>query len=134
VKRAFELWEKLAATTSEKLYVETGALWMHRGDDSYVRAAIPILHEFGFAVDQFTVPEAAKKYPQIDFNGVKSVYFERKAGALEARRACHVVRDAFDKAGGTYRTARVKPGDIVNGAMSTLHGDDGSKIDADIYV
>jgi glycine/D-amino acid oxidase-like deaminating enzyme len=134
VKRAFELWEKLAATTSEKLYVETGALWMHRGDDSYVRAAIPILNEFGFAVDQFTVPEAAKKYPQIDFNGVKSVYFERKAGALEARRACRVVRDAFDKAGGTYQTARVKPGEIVNGSMSTLRGDDGSKIDADIYV
>ncbi len=134
VKRAFELWEKISATTSEPLYVETGALWMHRGDDSYVRSSLPILHELGFVVDQFTVPEAARKYPQIDFKGVKSVYFERKAGALSARRACRVVRDAFEKAGGTYQTAKVKPGPIVNGAMSALRVEGGSKIEADTYV
>src|SRR5258707_15505257 len=34
VKRAYELWEKLSATSGEPLYVETGALWMHRGDDA----------------------------------------------------------------------------------------------------
>ncbi len=134
VKRAFELWEKLSATTTDPLYVETGALWMHRGDDSYVRSALPILHDLGFVVDQFTVPEAARKYPQIDFKGVKSVYFERKAGALEARRACRVVRDAFEKAGGTYKTESVKPGPIVNGVMKDLRVEGGSHIEADTYV
>lgn len=134
VKRSFELWEKIAATSAEPLYVPTGVLWMMRGDDSYVRSALPILHDFGFPVDTLTVAEAAKKYPQIDFKEVKSVYFEHRGGALFARRACHVVRDAFDKAGGTYRTATAKPGRIANGKMSSLQLGDGAHIEADMYL
>src|SRR5205807_5977149 len=125
VKRSYELWEAL----DPSLYVETGALWMHRGDDAYVRSALPILEDLGFIVDKFTVSEAARRYPQIDFKGVKSVYLERRAGALSARRACGVVRDAFVKAGGTYRTAAVKPG-----SLKSLELADGSRIEADIYV
>jgi len=103
VKRAYELWPKL----DPSLYVETGALWMHRGDDAYVRAAVPILKDLGFPIDKFTIAEAQRRYPQINFKGVKSVWLERKAGALYASRACGVVRDAFVKAGGKYRTQRV---------------------------
>ena len=134
VKRAYPMWEKLAATSHEPLYVEMGALWMQRGDDSYVRAAIPILEKLGFPVDKLTIDEAAKKYPQIDFKGVKSVYLERKAGALYARHACVVVRDAFDKAGGTYHTATAKPGPIRNGSMTHVSLADGKKLEADAYV
>ncbi|HMC23754.1 MAG TPA: FAD-dependent oxidoreductase [Thermoanaerobaculia bacterium] len=125
VKRAYELWEKL----DPSLYVETGALWMHRGDDAYVRSALPIMQELGFAVDQLTIDDAARRYPQIDFRGVKSVWFERRAGALSARRACQAVRDAFVKAGGTYRTGQVKPG-----SLTSLQLEDGSRIEADTYV
>src|SRR5256885_6641637 len=95
----FRSWE----TLGEPVYVETGALWLHRGDDAYVRSSLPILTELGFPVDKVTITDAAKKYPQIDFGGVKSLWFERRAGALSARRACGAVRDAFVKAGGTFR-------------------------------
>ena len=125
VKRAYELWE----TLDPSLYVETGAMWMHRGDDAYVRSSLPILHDVGFIVDKLSVSDAARKYPQIDFSGVKSVYFERRAGALSARRACGVVRDAFVKAGGTYRTGSVKAG-----SLGPLRLEDGSSVEADVYV
>ena len=107
VKRSFELWAALSKETVEPIYTETGVLWMHRGDDGYVRSSLPILTELGFVVDHLTIAEAKKRYPQIDFGGVKSVWFERRGGALSARRACEAVRDAFLKAGGTYRTERV---------------------------
>jgi glycine/D-amino acid oxidase-like deaminating enzyme len=116
VKRAYELW----GTLDPSLYTETGALWMHRGDDSYVRSALPIVEDLGFVVDKLTISEAKRRYPKIDFNGVKSVYFERKAGALSARRACEAVRDAFEKEGGTFRIENVKPFD--------------SRFEADAYV
>jgi len=134
VKRSYELWEKLDASTNEQLYVETGALWMHRGDDTYVRSSLPILKELGFPVDKLTIAEAMRRYPQIEFGGIESVWFERRAGALSARRACVVVRDAFSKAGGTYRTAHAEPGPIVNGSLSGLRLGDGSRIEADAYV
>jgi len=80
VKRAFDLWEQLDGSTGgEPLYVPTGALWMNRGDDSYVRSSLPILHDLGFVVDQLTMADAARRYPQIDFGGVKSAWFERRA-------------------------------------------------------
>jgi monomeric sarcosine oxidase len=134
VKRAYELWGQLDASPDEPLYVETGALWMHRGDDAYVRAAMPILESLGFPVDKLTTGEAKRRYPQIDFTGVKSIYFERRAGALSARLACVAVRDAFNRAGGTYRTGQAKPGAIVSESMSALWLEDGSQIEADTFV
>ena len=126
VKRAFELWATLEVSADEPLYVETGALWMLRGDDAYVRSSVPILEELGFPVDKLTVAEAKRRYPQIDFGGVRSVWLERRAGALSARRACVAVRHAFEQAGGTYRTAQVESGPIANGSLSALRLQDGS--------
>jgi sarcosine oxidase len=134
VKRAYELWEKIIAASGEPLYTETGALWLHRKDDAYVRSSVGILRELGFPVDKLTIAEAKGRYPQIDLRGVQSVWLERRAGALSARRACGVVRDAFLKAGGSYRQARIKPGAIVSGSMKELQLDDGSHIEADAYV
>jgi len=123
VRRSYELW----ATIDSSLYVQTGALWLHRGDDAYVRSSLPILEELGFPVDQWSPDEASRRYPQIDFQGVKSVYFERRAGALSARDACAVLRDTFVKEGGRYRTARAE----LRG--SDVHAD-GARVDADAFV
>ncbi len=118
VKRSFELWE----TLDEPVYTETGVLWMHRGDDSYVRSSVPILGDLGFPLDQLSVAEAKRRFPAINLEGVKSLWLERRGGALSARRACEVVRDAFVKAGGTYHVER------VNGL------DDARRLGADAYV
>jgi sarcosine oxidase len=134
VKRSYELWEKIDASTEESLYVETGALWLHRGDDSYVQSSAPILRELGFPVEKLSIADAKRNYSQIDFGGIKSVWLERRAGALSARRACAVVRDAFVKAGGTYRVAHAQPGPIINGSMTGLRLEDGSAIEADFFV
>ena len=134
VKRAYEWWEQLDATVDESLYIETGVLWMHRGDDGYVRSSLPILHDLGFGVDQIPLADAQRRYPQIKFDGIKSVWFERRGGALSARRACVAVRDAFEKAGGTYRTAHATPGAIKNGTLASVQLGDGSHLEADVFV
>lgn len=116
VRRAYELWLGL----DPSLYTETGALWMHRGDDGYVRSSLPVLAELGFPVDELSLAAAKKRWPQIDFRGVKSTWLERRAGALSARRACGVVRDAFVAAGGTYRTEKWSGGLQSAGADVTV--------------
>ena len=104
VKRSFELWEQL----DPSLYVETGTLWMHRGDDAYVRSSAPVLRELGFPLHAIELPEAKRRWPQIAFGGVKSIWLERRAGVLSARQACGVVRSAFTGAGGTFRIEQVE--------------------------
>jgi glycine/D-amino acid oxidase-like deaminating enzyme len=134
VKRSFEQWSRIDTVADEPLYVETGVLWMHRGDDDYVRSSAPLLEEAGFPLQKLELAQAVKRYPQIDFGGVRSVWLEQRGGALSARRACGVVRAVFEKAGGTYRTADVKPGAIANGMMSGVMTGDGSRLEADAYV
>jgi sarcosine oxidase len=171
VKRAYELWEQL----DPALYIETGALWMHRGDDAYARTSAPVLRELGFAVEELQLDHAARKYPQVDLRGVKTVWLEKRAGALSARRACMAVRDAFQRAGGSYRVAHVRApegnpssarrapsplnggekalaasslrprtagekvpkadeGAVTGDILTSLQTDDGSRIEADVYV
>lgn len=138
VKRSFELWEALESEQDdgvEPLYVETGALWMiRREDDSYVRKALPIQEELGFPVEQPSVAEAKRRWPQIDVSGVRSLYLERRAGALSARRACREVAQRFVEEGGEYRTARAAAGPIGNGRLTGVRLDDGSTLEADAYV
>jgi sarcosine oxidase len=109
VKRAYELWAVLDSSVDEPLYVETGALWLHRGDDAYVRSSLPVMLDLGFPLEQLALEDAKKRYPQIRFDGVRSVWLERRAGAVSARRACAVVRDEVEKAGGTYRIETIDP-------------------------
>lgn len=116
VKRAYEWWAQL----DPSLYTETGTLWLVRGDDAYVRSSLRVLDELGFPVEQFTLDDAARRYPQINFDGVRSAWLEHRAGILMARRACGVVRDEFVKAGGEFRIGSVDP--------------NAPSIDADAYV
>ena len=134
VRRSFELWEGLQKATGRSLYRETGALWMLPGDDGYVRSALPVLADLGFPVDRVPLDTAAKRYPQIDFSGLRSVYIERRAGALSARAACRAVRDRFVESGGDYRTARARPGSIAGGRLTGLRLEDASTLTADHYV
>lgn len=134
VKRSYDLWEQLDATTDETLYVETGALWMHRDSDAYVRSSAPAMHEMGFPLEQIPLGDAARRYPQIRFDGVRSVWLERRAGVLSARQSCAVVRDALVDAGGTWRTAHAMPGAIESGRMASLELGDGTRLEADAFV
>jgi glycine/D-amino acid oxidase-like deaminating enzyme len=88
---------------------------LHRADDAYVRSSVPILGALGFPVDSIALDEARVRYPQIDFGGVRSVWLERRAGALSARRACGLVRDLFVTSGGTYEMAHVDPTKTIEG-------------------
>ncbi|HET8797117.1 MAG TPA: FAD-dependent oxidoreductase, partial [Thermoanaerobaculia bacterium] len=114
--------------------VETGALWMHRGDDAYVRSSVPVMRDLGFPMEKLDAAAARKRWPQIQFDGVQSIWIEHRAGALSARRACVVVRDEFVKAGGTYRVAAATPGPIASESMKSIILGDGTKIEADAFV
>jgi sarcosine oxidase len=126
VRRSYELWE----TLDPALYTETGALWLHRGDDAYVRSSVPVLKDLGFPLDRLELQEATRRWPQIDFNGVRSAWLEKRAGALSARRCCLAVRDAF----GTCRIAQATPGPISGERMSSLILGDGTRLEADVFV
>jgi glycine/D-amino acid oxidase-like deaminating enzyme len=134
VARALELWRENQTRWNLKLYHPTGVLWMAGSDDRYEKAALPHLREAGLAFEEWTAAEAARRYPQINFEGVKWAIFEKDAGYLAARRACQAVVEGFLAEGGEYRELAVESAAIEGGEMRSLRLSDGSTLRADVYV
>ncbi len=134
IVRAFEIWQESARRWEVPLFHPTGALWMFRADDGYARASLPYLADAGLPVERLTPAEAARRFPQVRFDGVSHVYFEERAGYLTARRACRAVARAVAAEGGAYRQAEVRPGAIAGGRMGALALSDGGSLEADLYV
>jgi glycine/D-amino acid oxidase-like deaminating enzyme len=134
VKRSFELWKENQSRLKTDLYHQTGLLWMFRGDDAYAKQSLPIVNDLGFRVEPLASAEARRRYPQINFDKITSLYYEFEAGYLMARRACQVVSARFREEGGSYRQAAVKLGPIRSQAMQDILLSDGTHLVADRYV
>ena len=76
---------------------------------------------------------AAKRWPQIDFDGIKKVYFEYEGGYLLARHACDAVVRELVRAGGSYRQVAVTSVQQQRGRPD-VRLSDGTRLDADRYV
>lgn len=132
--RAFELWWEHESRWQRPLYRRTGALWMFAGDDSYARSTLPLLREIGLEVAELGPAEAGKRYPQIDFTGVHSAFYEIEAGYLFARQSCELVREQFVAEGGEYRVMDARPTAPEGRGMRRLALGDGSTLEADAFV
>lgn len=141
---AFARWSVFEKRVGKTFLTPTGALWMVAvEDDSFLRQAAPLLRAAGLPFSEFTAEEAAKRWPQVRFDGVRWVLHEERAGYLLARRATAAAAAAVVAAGGEYRRLAVETGAEREGldlttptdrALSSLRLSDGSTITADEFV
>jgi glycine/D-amino acid oxidase-like deaminating enzyme len=134
VARSLEAWQAAEARWGTRLYHPTGCLWMFSVDDAYARASLPLLEGVGLPAVELSVATARQRWPQVDFSGVRTLFFEEHAGYLLARRACQAVAAAVAAQGGEVRTAAVRPGPVRGGWMGGLALPDGALFEADAYV
>lgn len=131
--RALTLWREWDQGRSEPIYTQTGVLWMTGADDSYVRYSLPFLRELDLVYDELDATAAAKRWPQISFEGIAKVYFEHQGGYLLARHACDTVARELVRIGGTYRQAAVASISSDRGRPD-VRFTDGSTLGADRFV
>ncbi len=134
VARSLELWRENESRWQTRLYHRTGVLWMAGQDDAYEKAAVGQLHEAGLEHERLSAGEAAKRFPQFNFEGVAWAIFEKDAGFLTARRACEAVVNGFVAEGGEYRELAVQPPTTRRDQVAGLKFSDGSELKADAYV
>jgi glycine/D-amino acid oxidase-like deaminating enzyme len=103
-------------------------------DDGYVTRSIASMKVAGLTVEQLTPDEAQRRFPQMSFQGVRTVFFEPEAGYLTARVACELVRQTFVREGGAYKQAWARPGTVSGGRLSGLSLSDGSTLEGDRFV
>jgi glycine/D-amino acid oxidase-like deaminating enzyme len=128
--RSFGMWKEAEQRWGRRLYRRTGVLWMAGEDDVYVRESLPLLREAGLEIEEIAREDAPSRFPQIEFDGVSSVYHEPEAGYLLARRACQAVAEAVEAEGGEVRIAAAFP----DGSGDRLRLADGSSLRADLYL
>lgn len=137
VVRSFELWREADLRWGLDLYHPTGSLWLFRGDDGYARTSLPVLEAAGLPARRLELAEARRRFPQVAFDGVRSVYVEGQAGYLTARRACQAVARAVVAEGGELRRAVAVPFPaqaVSSGRLEDLRLADGSRLAADRVV
>jgi len=132
-KRSLELWKEHNRLWDKTLFHRKGVLFMSQGGD-FLREARANMEAAGIDFEVLEAGELARKYPQINPEGLDWGLLEPEAGFLSARVACGAVRDAFVAEGGDYRIAKALPGPVEGGEMKGLGLEDGSTIEADRYV
>lgn len=132
--RAFVLWREAEQRWQRQVLFRTGALWMCESSDEYVRSSIAAVNSVGLSVEELTPAEAARRYPQMGFRGVRTAFFEPEAGYITARDACELVRETFAREGGTYRQLGVRPGAASQSRLTSVALSDGSSLSADRFV
>ena len=134
VARSFVLWREAEARWRTKIYHRTGALWMYTGDDRHARSSVEPLRKWGLEIQRWSPSEAARRFPQLSFDGIQNVYYEPEAGYLTARRSCELVCDSVSSEGGEFRQASVRPGRIEGEVMEEISLNDGTTVKADAFV
>ena len=135
VARSLALWRENEAKWGQKILHPVGVLWMVGEDDSYARASMPLLKDVGARFDELARADVARRFPQINLEGVQWAMHEHDAGYLLARRGCELVLEGFLAEGGTFRQAAVRaPVSETDASLGGLSLSDGSSIEADQYV
>jgi len=120
--RSMQIWKEEQARLGVELFRERGVLWMTTtSDDSYLKAALPLLREAGRPFEEVTPAAAARRWPAMSFEDARRVVLEPMAGYLLARRASETVARRVATEGGTVRQAEVLPT-----ALPDLPGPDGA--------
>ncbi len=133
--RALKLWQKYERRWKRQFLHRTGVLWMASSrDDSFERGSLALLRQARIKFQELSTPEMKKRWPQVNFAGVRWGIFEPECGYLDARASCQAVVDAFIDEGGAYRQLAVTAHGLESETLRGLTLSDGSRLKADHYV
>jgi glycine/D-amino acid oxidase-like deaminating enzyme len=133
--RALKLWQKYERRWKRQFLHRTGVLWMASSyDDSFERGSLNVLRHARTKFQELSTLEMKKRWPQINFAGVRWGIYEPECGYLDARASCEAVVDAFVGQGGVYRQLAVSADGMESRPLRSLRLSDGSRLKTDCYV
>jgi glycine/D-amino acid oxidase-like deaminating enzyme len=127
-------WKALSAISGLPILVQCGILFFFPTEEPYVHDSIAAHRELGLRTSLLDQAEMVRRFPMIDFNGIKVGLYEPDFGALMARRSVLTLVDRFMKAGGTYVKGFVKPPTSGGERLTEIGLSSGERIGADRFV
>ena len=107
-QRSLIQWKGLfAATHNEALFRKTGVLWLAEADNSQLQATKEVLRRNGVDFAELERDAIARKYPQINLDGIATGIYEPESGVLIARRAVAAVVAEAVRIGVEFKLAAI---------------------------
>lgn len=126
-------WHALGTRHESPIFQEVGALYFYPKDSAKIDESIALQRRLGIPIEKLTQVQMAKRWPQIDFDGLTVGVMQPTMGALMARRSVQVLVEEFVKTGGGYRTLAVDPPRSDRTTLGAISAN-GETLDAGQYV
>jgi sarcosine oxidase len=127
-------WKALSAVSGLPIFIPAGILFFFPTEEPYVHDSIAAHKKFGLPTEVLTQAEMAKRFPMIDFDGIRIGLHEPGFGALMARRAVLTLVDRFVKSGGTYLKGEVQRPGGGSAELAEVRLSSGERVAADRFV
>jgi glycine/D-amino acid oxidase-like deaminating enzyme len=134
-RQAREHWLRFEEEWRTPLFVPCGVLWYAHRDGAFEDKSAATFSAEGVPFERVEADELKRRWPQLGTGGgLRFALYEPQAGALMSRRACQATAAAFQRAGGCYALAGVKPGRSRGGRLREVIDQDGRAWSADSFV
>jgi sarcosine oxidase len=107
-QRSLVQWKELFEASGQKLFHETGVLWLAGDDETRLNETRATLRKCGIDFQYLDLAALRKKYPQIGLDGIRNAILEPQSGVLIARRAVAATVAEAIRLGVAYRHALVE--------------------------
>jgi monomeric sarcosine oxidase len=127
-------WRALSLRHEDSIFHPIGALYIYPKDVAAIDRSIAIQRALGIPIEKIAAPELARRWPQINFDGIAVGVLQPSMGALMARRSVQTLVAEFVKAGGTFRQFAVDPPRSERASLAAITGTGGEALRADRFV
>lgn len=132
--QSVQQWTQNQETWGEKILEKTGQLWLFQSTDDYARVGLDGLAALDIELQELSLHKAKQKFPQFNFDDIRSVFFEPDSGLLHARHSCQIVCKKFVEEGGRYIKAAVRTNFSGSNTLSSIELSNGERMVADQFV
>ena len=135
VARSLALFDQAQRDWNEALLHRSGVLFLGQANASdYFKAGTAALREQDIEFEHLDREAVPARWPQIAASGIEQATFEPQSGYLLARRSCHAVVQAFQRAGGRVVRGRATPGPMHSERIESVRLENGETIAGDDFV
>lgn len=127
-------WHALAKRHAAPLFHETGALYLYPQDNVQIDRSIAMQRALGIPIEKLAVPDMARRWPQIGFDGIALGVMQPTMGALMARNSVQALVGDFVRAGGAFRQIAIDPPRATAAALESVTGTRGEALRAMQFV
>jgi len=133
--RSMKLWKEHEEKVRRKFFYQNGLLlFNYKSTTAELEKAWPMYKKANLPLEKINPSDAAKRWPQLNTDGLDHIIFDPMAGYLEARNGCISVADRFVNEGGKIIQQKVAKDNRASGKISSVTLSDGQIIEADIFV